>query len=154
MIFDIFFILLLMGAMFCAWRISVADFRRRIIPDAYLFPLMLIGLLVVNLFSWVCNPIESVFGAVFGYVLASVVGIVFEKLSHNKDMVAPIGMGDIKLLAVGGIWLGTVGLPIALAVSCVLGIIWGCAKKQRYIPFAPFFVMGAILALIVMRFLI
>ena len=30
-------------AFFCAFRISIADFRRRIIPDIYLFPLLLIS---------------------------------------------------------------------------------------------------------------
>ncbi len=152
MFFYIFFYALLVAALCCVYAIAGADFRRRIIPDAYLFPLLLLGLIVVNFFPWICNPTESVLGATFGYLLASVIGWLFEKFS-NSDM-APIGMGDIKLLAVGGIWLGVTGLSIAVAAACIIGMIWGHTKKQKYIPFAPFFFIGSFLALIVLRFLI
>jgi prepilin signal peptidase PulO-like enzyme (type II secretory pathway) len=63
-------------------------------------------------------------------------------------------MGDVKLLAAGGIWLGTAGLALAIVISCAAGAIWGLAKKQKYIPFAPFFIGGAIMALLAAGFLI
>lgn len=153
MFFYTFFALLLLGAVFCAWRISVADFRRRIIPDAYLFPLFLIGLVIVHFFPWICTSAESVIGAVIGYALAAVVGVIFEKYSHDK-INTPIGMGDIKLLAVGGLWLGTTGLAIALVFSCIFGMIWGYNKKQKFIPFAPFFILGGFLSFITILFLL
>ncbi|MFQ6739581.1 MAG: prepilin peptidase [Alphaproteobacteria bacterium] len=153
MFFYIFFVALLMVALFCAYKISVADFRRRIIPDAYLFPLLLVGLVVVNVFPWVCSVTESVVGAVFGYLLATIIGIIFEHIKHNDDT-APIGMGDVKLISVGGLWMGPTGLAIALAVSCILGMFWSHKNNQKYIPFAPFFFMGAILAFIALIFLI
>lgn len=153
MFFYIFFVALLVGAIMCAYMISVADFRRRIIPDAYLWPLMLIGFVVVNVFPWVCTITESVVGAVFGYVLASVIGIIFERIKKSDD-VAPIGMGDIKLISVGGLWMGATGLAITLVGACAFGALWARKKKQKYIPFAPFFFMGAILSFIALVFLI
>lgn len=153
MFFYIFFALLLLGALFCAWRISVADFRRRIIPDAYLFPLLLIGLVVTHFFPWVCTTAESIAGAVFGYALASIVGVLFEKFSTDK-INTPIGMGDIKLLAVAGLWLGTSRLAIALVFSCIFGIIWARKKKQKFIPFAPFLCLGGFLSFIALLFLL
>ncbi|MBQ0013409.1 MAG: prepilin peptidase [Proteobacteria bacterium] len=152
MFFYIFFVALLLGAIVCAYNISVADFRRRIIPDVYLFPLMLIGLVIVSMFPWVCTLSESVMGAVFGFLLASVIGIIFERV--KKDSAAPIGMGDIKLISVGGLWMGPTGLAIALAGACVFGMLWAHRNKQKYIPFAPFFFMGAILSFIALIFLI
>ena len=157
MIFYLFWTLVFIAAICCAYLISAADFRRRIIPDAYLVPLFLIGLLTVNFFPyWICTVGDSVIGAILGYALGAIIGSVFDYIGQKKSQKspAPIGMGDIKLLATGGIWLGTTGLAIALVFSCVFGYLWGIYKKQHFIPFAPFFAMGAILSLIITAFLI
>ena len=157
MIFYLFWSALFVAAAVCAVQMSISDFRRRIIPDAYLFPLMLIGLITAVFFPhWVCGIQNATIGAAMGYTLGAGVGFIFDWLGRKKDPNAqiPIGMGDIKLLAVGGLWLGTTGLAIALVASCVLGILWGTYRKQRFIPFAPFFITGAILALIIMAFLV
>ena len=91
-----------------------------------------------------------------GYLLGAGVGFIFDWAIRRKnpDDEIPIGMGDIKLLATGGLWIGLDGLAITLIVSCILGYLWGKRKKQRFIPFAPFFIIGAILALTPMAFLI
>lgn len=153
----LFWAFLFVAAALCAWQISIADFRRRIIPDAYLLPLFLIGLITVTFFPhWICSIPSSVMGATLGYILSAGIGFVFDWIGHKKDPKSeiPIGMGDIKLLVTGGLWLGTNGLAIALVASCILGGIWGARKKQHFIPFAPFFMLGAILALIIMAFLV
>lgn len=157
MIFYLFLALLFAGAIGCAVAISVADFRRRIIPDAYLIPLFLIGLMIVNFVpNWICGPRTAVVGAVLGYVLGAGVGFVFDIIRQRKNprSDAPIGMGDIKLLATGGLWLGPNGLAIALVLSCLFGGVWAYVKKQQFIPFAPFFIAGAILSLITTAFLL
>ena len=157
MIFYLFWAMLFGASIVCALQMSIADFRRRIIPDAYLFPLFLMGLLTVAFFPhWICSIQNAAVGATLGYALGAGVGFVFDWFGRKKDPNAqiPIGMGDIKLLATGGLWLGTNGLAFALIVTCILGGIWGAYKKQRFIPFAPFFITGAILALIGMAFLV
>lgn len=157
MIFYLFLAILFAGAMACSVAISVADFRRRIIPDAYLAPLFLIGLIIVNFVPWwICGPKTAAIGAFAGYALGAITGYIFDfiRRRHNQDTDTPIGMGDIKLLATGGLWLGLNGLAIALVISCVFGGIWGGVKKQRFIPFAPFFIAGAILSLIITAFLL
>lgn len=154
MTFNLIFSALLIAALFLSVQISIADFRRRIIPDVYLFPLMLIGLLVISFFPWISTISDSVITAAVGYGIGISVGFIFEKLSHKKNQSSPIGLGDIKLIATGGIWLGSTGLAIAIVISCLLGIIWGLKHKQKYIPFAPFFLTGGILALIGLWFLI
>lgn len=157
MFWQIFFIVLLALALWCAWRISVADLRRRIIPDAYLWPLLLIGALIVTWSPfWPIGPYTATVGAAFGYALAAIVGFVFDWIRRRKnpDADTPIGMGDIKLIATGGIWMGPQGLGLALVLACIGGAIWSFARGKRYIPFAPFFIGGAILSLIAMAFLI
>jgi prepilin signal peptidase PulO-like enzyme (type II secretory pathway) len=136
---------------------SAADWRARIIPDVFLFPFMLTGLVLgVTGYGlpWIPGGIfESVIAACIGYALGAVLNIIFkirkkqntnnEQRTTNNDY-DPIGMGDIKLLGAGGIWLGVVGLSWAVAGACILGIIWGLARRQKYVPFAPFFFVGAI----------
>ena len=156
MIFNILFILALVASVWCAVQISVADFRRRIIPDAYLFPLMIMGLFVVVFSDWIIDVRSAVIGAAFGYGLAAFVGATFDYIRrrHNSDADIPIGMGDIKLMGVGGIWLGVNGMAITLVIACITGVLWGYFRKQKFIPFAPFFLFGGFLSLIIMKFLI
>ena len=156
MIFYIFFIFLLACALACATLISVADFRRRIIPDTYLFPLMLIGLILIVFFDFPIGIRDAVIGATFGYAMSALIGFIFDYLIRRKnpDITPPIGMGDIKLIGVGGLWLGTTGLSVALVIACATGAIWARIQKQKYIPFAPFFILGGILSLIAKLFLL
>ena len=157
MFFYLFWSLIFIVALWLSWCMSAADFRRRIIPDAYLFPLFLIGLLTVTFFPyWICSVRDGVIGSILGYILGAGIGFIFDKINRHKNpnSETPIGMGDIKLLATGGLWLGTNGLAVALIIACILGGIWGGCKKQKFIPFAPFFIIGAILALIATAFLI
>lgn len=158
MIYNIFFIILLTFAIFCATQITIADIRRRIIPDAYLFPLLITGLIVTACFSWVISPQAAALGAGFGFAMSAIIGVAYEHISRrdtsDKNYIPPIGLGDIKLIATGGIWLGPTGLSIALIISCILGIAWGATKHQKYIPFAPFFIIGGFLSLITIWFLL
>ena len=156
MISHIFFILLLASALWCAIQISITDFRCRIIPDAYLFPLMLLGLVLIAFFGYPIGTQDAVIGASFGYGLSAIVGFIFDYIIRTKqpDAIAPIGMGDIKLIGIGGLWLGATGLAFALVIACISGGIWGRIRGEKYIPFAPFFLLGAILSLTAMTFLL
>ena len=153
---NIFFTILLVWAAVCAALISIADFRRRIIPDAYLFPLILIGLLLIAFFSWPTTLTDAAIGATFGYLTSALIGFIFDWhiRKKNPDIIAPIGLGDIKLISVGGLWLGANGLGIALVIACISGIVWARIKHQRYIPFGPFFITGTILTLLANTFLL
>ncbi len=156
MIYYIFFIALIVVATYCAVQISLSDFRNRIIPDAYLFPFMLIGLILLTFFPFPISLPDGVIAATAGYIMTAGIGILFDyKLSkHDKNATPPIGMGDIKLIGVGGLWLGATGLAIALVISCVFGAIWAHRNKQKYIPFAPFFMLGGFLSFIIIAFLL
>ena len=153
MISYIFFSLILVGAIFCCFRMSTNDLKHRIIPDVYLFPFLFAGLLITTFFPWPITISDSVVGGAMGYCLGLIIGFIFEHFT-KKQKYPPIGMGDIKLLGAGGIWLGTMGLAMALVFACVLSLVWGYRKKQRYIPFAPFFLLGGFLSLIIIQFLI
>ena len=151
-----FFIILGLLALYLGWKISVADMRRRIIPDAYLFPLLIIGLVITTFFPWPHDIATGVIGMTFGYIMAAVIGLIFAHIIAKRNPTAdsPIGMGDIKLIAVGGLWCGPTGLAISLIFACIFGALWAYHKKQKFIPFAPFFILGGFLSLIIITFLI
>ena len=155
--FYVFFAVIILTGLTCMYKIAITDWRRRIIPDAYLFPLLISGLITAAFLPGWPNGIHAaIIGGAFGYALAALIGFIFDYRMRRKnpDITAPIGMGDIKLIFVGGIWLGTRGLAWALVIACVLGYIWGRKSGNRYIPFAPFFIVGGILSFIGLAFLL
>ena len=114
---------------------------------------MFAGLLLTAFFPWPVTIADSVVGGSMGYCLGLVIGYIFEHYQKNKKH-PPIGMGDIKLLGAGGVWLGTIGLAIAMALACVFSAVWSYKNNQKYVPFAPFFLMGGFLSLIMILFLV
>ena len=156
MISYIFFIILLVIAIILSIRISIYDYRHRIIPDAYLFPLMLIGLITSGIYNFPFDIKTGIAGATFGYITSALLGFIFDKAMqrHNKNSETPIGMGDIKLISIGGLWLGTGGLALALIISGISGAIWARKQNQKFIPFAPFFIFGGFLSFIINLFLL
>ncbi|MFQ6777801.1 MAG: prepilin peptidase [Alphaproteobacteria bacterium] len=150
MFFYVFFTLCLI---YWCGNIFMADLRRRIIPDVHLFPLLLLGLVVVHTIPWVCTPTESIIGACCGYIIPTITGLIFDKIKPNSKYPS-IGMGDIKLITCGGIWLGTIGLVIAILIASITGLIWGKYKKEKYIPFGPFFIIGGFLSFLIIKFLL
>ena len=145
--------LLAVGAV-CMYRMAVTDWRRRIIPDVYLFPTLITGLIFATFCPWWPTDISSaVIGGTFGYALAAIVGVLFAR-RHRDDEFPPIGMGDIKLIMTGGLWMGTTGLAWALALTCVAASVWARRNHAKYIPFAPFFIISGILAFIATTFLL
>lgn len=148
MIFTIFFIFFVVLALFFSIKIAVSDFRRRIIPDIYLFGLLFIGLIIVENFTWICSIQNGIFTGATTYLITCGLGWLFDKL--KKTDLTSIGFGDIKLLSVCGIWLGSYGLAISLIIACVLAGIWAKKHHQQYVPLAPFLLSGAIIALIIL----
>jgi len=141
----IFAIILILIAVYCALGMSIVDWRHRLIPDVYLFPFMLVGILLVAMdaLPWT-NIMYSAIAGFFGYFMAFFLNILFRKKTKKDDA---IGMGDIKLLGASGVWLGVFGLSIALIISCILGYIWGRRNGQEFVPFAPFFFAGMLVSI-------
>ena len=67
-------------------------------------------------------------------------------------LIGGMGGGDVKLIAVGGLFLGYPKILVGVIVSLVLGavvgvglILLGIKKRKDKIPFGPFIALGIII---------
>lgn len=96
--------------------LSIIDLRTFLLPDALTLPLIVAGLLwhltVSDTVLW------SALGAALGYGVIWALGRVWSRLRGQTG----IGLGDAKLLAAGGAWLGVFALPLVLTLASGLGL--------------------------------
>jgi len=131
--------------------VTFIDLRHKIIPDVISLPGILVGLAAVSLFrlnglSWK----DSLIGMIIGGGLLFLIGVSYEWLRKKEGM----GMGDVKLLAMIGAWMGYMALPYIILISSLTGIIIGggsllLTKRDlgQRIPFGPFLVLGTLMTL-------
>ncbi|MBE6910463.1 MAG: prepilin peptidase [Ruminococcaceae bacterium] len=132
----------------CLFCLSLVDLDVQIIPD---------GCLIIAALAWLAAAPFS--GAGWGDVLRCVgaglvfgggilcVSLVMDKILQKDTL----GGGDIKLLAVVGLYLGFVGTLMALLLACVLGLLLAAAMKKKAgqaFPFGPAIAAAAALVLL------
>jgi len=129
---------LLLGVTLTA--IAVIDAREMRVPDYLSLPLIVGGLLFMA-FTAPAALFWHAAGAAAGYLLIWGVAAAFRTLRGREG----IGMGDAKLLAVGGAWTGLLALPSILLAASAAGLVWALVLKiltrreaGRPIPFGPF----------------
>lgn len=89
---------------------------------------------------------DHIIGALVGLLLFPVINAVYKRLRGRDG----IGLGDAKLLAGIGAWLGWPALPFVLLAASISGLlfgIYGVATKrvkitETRIPFGPFLCFG------------
>jgi leader peptidase (prepilin peptidase)/N-methyltransferase len=137
----------LLGWMLLA--LAIIDWRDFSLPDFLTLPLLAAGLIV----TWALDPPllpANLIGAVAGLAFVVLVRIVYQRLRGREG----IGLGDAKLLAAAGAWVGWNGLPMVLLIGSLAGIA-GCllrwARGDRVsatdrVPFGAFLCLGTWLA--------
>jgi leader peptidase (prepilin peptidase)/N-methyltransferase len=100
--------------------LSVIDFRTGYLPDPLQVALALIGIGVCLYGSPIGITWElAVLGAVINGGLFWGLRRIVSKLKKRDAM----GIGDIKLVAVGGIWVGPLALPYIMAAGGILTLL-------------------------------
>jgi len=121
------------------------DFKHYLIPDRVIYPAILVSLTFLFLYpkSYILNPLCSAFGA-------SLFFFFIYLISKGKWM----GFGDVKLAFLIGLFLGFPKILVALFFAFFIGALIGIglilAKKKTLkseVPFGPFLITGAFLAL-------
>lgn len=131
--------------------IAAADLETMLIPDALSLPLIPLGLLLTAATApdgqaWAALALHGI-AAAAGYLLVWGLALLWRRMRG----IDAIGLGDAKLLAAAGAWVGPAGLPGVLLYASVAGLlaalIWQGLKGGRLqagmaIPFGPFLALG------------
>jgi leader peptidase (prepilin peptidase) / N-methyltransferase len=151
--------------------VSVIDLDHGIIPDVISLPGILVGLAVSALVPGGVGLWDAFAGAVLGGGLLWAVAAGYQRAAGLEGL----GLGDVKLLAMIGAFLGWQSLPAVLLVASITGSLGGLALitsrrgrtrarrvlralgpgalarhlRRTPLPFGPFLALGALAALYV-----
>jgi len=128
------------------------DLRTFRLPDIITLPLIFTGLLFNSLSNQgFASFQDSIIGATLGYTGLWLLNALYRALKKQNG----IGMGDAKLLAALGAWLGWQPLPgilfTASLTGLIGGIVWLVWNKQNHraaFPFGPFLAIAGIIELL------
>ena len=147
--------------------LSFIDLDLRRLPNtlvAILFAVGVAGVLVSQLTAFSALPLLPGLPGVLGQPLVSAfigalaaagvmlaIALIYQRVRHVQGL----GMGDIKLLAVMGVYLGPYAL-LALFFATILGAVWGLialrgdqGSRGSALPFGPFLALGSVLTVMV-----
>jgi len=123
--------------------ISYVDYQTMIIPDTLLLVMILLFILgkIFNFIDFTqIFTLSSIVGLLVGFGTFYLIAFV-----SNGAM----GGGDIKLVAVLGLWLGIIDIVIVMMLSFIIGsiisillIIFKIKGMKDAIPFGPFIVIA------------
>lgn len=99
--------------------LAVIDQRHFLLPDVLTLPLIPAGLVV----AWAIDPsllMPHIVGALAGFAAFAAIAFVYRRMRRREGL----GLGDAKLLAAAGAWLGWEALPglVAVAALCALAV--------------------------------
>lgn len=127
--------------------ITFIDIDHRIIPDVISLPGIPLGFalsFLIPQFGWT----DSLIGILAGGGALYLVIYVYYMITGVVGM----GLGDVKLLAMIGAFIGWQGVLFTIMASSLIGTVVGVAEMVRTrqglklaIPFGPFLAMGAVL---------
>ena len=127
---------------------TITDIKRREVPDTAI--LVGIGLgLIINLIEY-----KKFLNGIFGFLVGGGVLLLIAIIEIYLLKIEGMGGGDIKLMAVIGLFVGWKPMIAILEVSFILGAIIGLAvvlinRKgfRQYIPFVPAITLGTFLVI-------
>jgi len=124
--------------------LSVIDARHFWLPDRLTLPLLLAGLGVTAWLMPAALP-GALLGAVCGYAGFAAVGWLHLRLRGKPGL----GLGDAKLLAAAGAWVGAAALPSVVVWAALGGLLFaalaallGRRSLDAPLPFGPFLALG------------
>ncbi|MCC5782360.1 prepilin peptidase [Kocuria sp. CCUG 69068] len=133
--------------------LTVIDLRHHLLPNAVVLPALGIGSVLLALAATGENTWGALLRAVLGALALFVLYLVLALISP-----AGLGMGDVKLAAVLGLFLGFqgwgalfVGAVLASVVGMVVGLAVLASRRgglRSDVPFGPSMLAGALVAVV------
>ncbi|WP_426119041.1 prepilin peptidase [Kocuria sp. LHG3120] len=133
--------------------LTVIDLRHHLLPNAVVLPALGIGFVLLALAATGENAWGALLRAVLGALALFVLYLVLALISP-----AGLGMGDVKLAAVLGLFLGFQGwgaLFVGAVLASVVGMVVGFAVLasrrgglRSDVPFGPSMLAGALVAVV------
>jgi leader peptidase (prepilin peptidase)/N-methyltransferase len=139
--------LIFVWALICLF---IIDFENQILPNVITLPGIVVGLLgnLIDGPGWV----NSLVGIAVGGGILWLIAEIYYRVRHEEGL----GMGDVKMLAMIGAFLGWKLVILTLVLSSFLGSIVGVfvlvARKEslKYaMPFGTFLAIGALVSSVV-----
>lgn len=121
---------LLWATLLLGWTLlllSTIDLLALRLPDILTFPLLAAGL-ALSLWLPDRDPLAHVIGAAVGFVAFYGIALAYRRARGREGL----GLGDAKLAAAAGAWLGWQALPSMVLIACAAGFVWiGLAVAMR-----------------------
>ena len=125
--------------------LSVIDGRHYILPDLLTLPLCAAGL-IVTLASSQDQFTNHLTASVAGFAILALVNCLYLRIRGRDGL----GLGDAKLLAAGGAWVGLSGLSGIVMIASFTGLAWALVQAcrtrqisaQTRVAFGPFLALG------------
>ncbi|MEO6301502.1 MAG: A24 family peptidase [Paracoccaceae bacterium] len=141
---DLFYSAALTGllAAVCLW-IAIVDFRQHRIPDWASLPLIGIGLAISGMVSGIALP-ERLIGTGVSFLLLWGIGEAYFRWRNEEAL----GIGDAKLFAAAGAWLGWTALPAVMLIATTMGLAFAALRPgrgQKRLAFGPWLAAGLVI---------
>jgi leader peptidase (prepilin peptidase)/N-methyltransferase len=125
--------------------ITLTDLRHFIVPDVLSLPAIPVGLLANALIphggGWQAGLVDGITGALIGGGVFLGLRLIYSRLRGAEGL----GLGDVKLAAVAGAWLGPSPLPsacLAAALAAIAAVLLRRGKHglhaKLHVPFGSF----------------
>jgi leader peptidase (prepilin peptidase) / N-methyltransferase len=157
------------AALFCALLLTLAliDFDHMILPDALTYPAIVLGVLLQPFLPWArlrggpwaagaweAGPWGAMAGAALGALLGAGILLGVWAAWYLIRREEGMGLGDAKMLAAIGAFLGWKGVLVSLFIAALAGSVvglglmaWSGAGGKARLPFGTFLALGGLTAL-------
>jgi leader peptidase (prepilin peptidase)/N-methyltransferase len=122
---------------------ALVDRRTLLLPDLLTLPLGASGLVAAWAGLAPVSVLASLAGALLGFSATALIGELYRRLRGREGL----GLGDAKLLAAAGAWLGPQRLPLVLLIGAASALLAALAtgahrRPEEPIPFGPWLALG------------
>ena len=125
--------------------LSAIDLRTYRLPDWATLSLIALGF-TLSFADWSGPWSEHLAAAAVGYLTLAGIAAAYRRLRGQEGL----GLGDAKLLAAAGAWVGLLALPSVLLIACLAGFLgtgYLAASGERVharlaLPFGPALALG------------